>query len=187
MPQPFLPSALFPMTQICRFCGAQRRAEPLLPPVAPGPAQAEPPTLSTIGYAGARLEQVVDALRARRIQVLLDVRGTDWREQPGFEGTTVRRAVEGRGIVYRHLPALDSAPDLRHRLREEGDWEAYAAAYLAALEQQEALLCRIAEWARRHPICLLCRERDASLCHRGLLATRLAALGGLQVEHLTLW
>ncbi|HLV98702.1 MAG TPA: DUF488 family protein [Ktedonobacterales bacterium] len=185
MPDPFRPSALVQRFQVCRFCGAQREA-PALYPVStlfPVPLQ---PTLYTVGSVGTRVEQVLEALVARRVQVLLDIRWTDERQRSPLCAETLRQAVESRGIAYRQRSELSCAPVLR-QLREDGDGDAFAAAYLAALASQEDLLRRIAGWARDHPICLLSLEHNAALGHLGLLATRLAALGGLEVEHLTLW
>ena len=53
------------------------------------------------------------------------------------------------------------------------------------LAGQEELLQQIAAYARTHRVCLLCRECDPDLCHRSLLAERLAALAGLTIEHST--
>lgn len=185
MPDPFRTSALVQRIQMCRFCGAQREA-PAPPPVSvrcPMPLQ---PILYTVGSVGTRMEQVLAALVVRRVQILLDVRWTDERQPSPWCAETLRRAVEGRGIAYRQRSELSCAPALR-QLREDGDGAAFAVAYLAALASQEELLRCIAGWARNHPLCLLSLEHETDLGPRGLLATRLAALGGLQVEHLMLW
>src|SRR5262249_9225280 len=121
------------------------------------------------------------------IAVLLDTRWSAWSLSPCFAQATLRRAVEARGIAYRHLPRLASAPNLRRQLREEGDWDAFAAAYQRALDQQEEVLSRIAVYAQTHRVCLLCREHDAAHCHRRLLAERLAELAGLPIEHQRVW
>ncbi|HLW00099.1 MAG TPA: DUF488 domain-containing protein [Ktedonobacterales bacterium] len=188
MPNAFRPSALVAEIHVCRYCGAQQRQRPAPPPVASVPEQGtQQPVLYTLGYAGVQLEAVLRALLERRISVLVDCRWDTSSGQLGFDGATLRRAVEGRGIAYRHFSMLGGAPHLRFRLCEEGDWDAFAAAYLTALAPQEELLGRIAGWARNHPTCLLSCERNATLCHRGLLATRLAEMAGLQVEHLLVW
>lgn len=70
-------------------------------------------------------------------------------------------------------------------MRASDNWEAFRAAYAAVLAGQEEVLQQIAAYARTQRVCLLCRERDPARCHRSLLAERLAALGGLTIEHST--
>jgi hypothetical protein len=187
IPGAFRKSALVPDILVCRFCGRQQRLEPAPPTAVSAAPMRSRPTLYTLGYAGSRVETVLWALAARQIRVLLDIRWSPTSQCHGFEPGTLRRIVEGRGMAYRHVPALGSAPDLRYRYQEDGDWAAFASAYLGALEGQDALLGRVAGYARGHPVCLLCAEHDPGHCHRRLLAERLAPLAGLTIEHLTLW
>jgi hypothetical protein len=185
LPGAFAPSSLVEDILVCRFCGEARR-EPAQPVAAPkSEAPATKPTLYTVGYGGLSLETFLPRLVAQRIQVLLDVRQRAWSANPGFVQETLRRAVEGRGITYRHRPELGGAPELRAQLKATGDWQAFRAAYETVLVAQEALEQQIAAYARTHRVCLLCGERDPARCHRSLLAERLADLAGLTIEHLT--
>lgn len=104
----FQPSALFPDLLVCRYCGETRRQPEQSVAALPGEPLSAPPTLFTIGYDGRRLEQVLAVLVAQRIQVLLDVRQHAWSANPGFVQETLRRALEGCSITYRHRPASGS-------------------------------------------------------------------------------
>ena len=190
MPGAFRPSPLVPSILVCRYCGAQQQKESLLPVarallmVGTQPAQ---PTIYTVGYGGARLENLLRSLCAQRIEVLLDTRWSAWSQQQGFDATALRRALEGQGIAYRHLPSLGSAPDVRHQWTQDGNWDAFEMTYQGMLARQSELFGRVAGYAQHHRLCLFCAERDHTHCHRSLLATRLAELAGLQVAHLVLW
>ena len=118
---------------------------------------------------------------------MLDIRRDAWSFQAGFDRATLRCALERYGIAYRHRPEFGTAPELLRLLHEERDWDAFAVAYRTQIARQEALLNTIAAWARGHVVCLLSREYHAESCHRSLLATRLAELAALRVEHLSLW
>lgn len=188
LPGAFGPSALISAISVCRVCGQpeQREGAPArattISPVAPQPV------LYTIGYAGMRLDQFLQALLERQIEVLVDTRWNPaWSLHQGFDQATLRRAVHGHRVAYRHLPTLGTRPAWRHRFKEDGDWSALVAAYEEALAGQQDLLKRVAVYAQDHRICLLCMEHAPDHCHRSVLAQSLARLAGLQVEHLLAW
>lgn len=140
VPGAFQPSPLVPSMRVCRYCGAQQHTPPAPPPVPSVQAVSPQPTLYTLGYAGARLEHVVHALTARKVQVVLDARWNAYSQHQGFDGETLRRAIEGHGMAYRHRPERGAPPNLRRALVEDGDWDAFAAAYRTHIAKQEA--CR---------------------------------------------
>lgn len=126
-------------------------------------------------------------MQAQRIEVVLDTRWSAWSANPGFVQDTLRRAVEGHGITYRHRPELGASPEVRAQVKIPGNWEAFRAAYAGGLAGQGDLLQHIASYARTHRVCLLCGARNPTRCHRSVLAERLAELAGLNIEHLKAW
>jgi uncharacterized protein (DUF488 family) len=61
----------------------------------------------------------------------------------------------------------------------------YCDEVLRTPEAQESFE-ELADLARQQPICLLCFERDPALCHRRILANRLAERG-MEVVDLTVF
>jgi uncharacterized protein (DUF488 family) len=155
--------------------------------------------LFTIGAYGFDQETFFDALSGAGVDALLDVRrrrGVRGREYAFVNATRLQRELEARGIAYRHL--LDLAPQQVTRdLQSRAD-----AADKVAKRQRTGLAAEFVadytertlepfDWARlagelrefRRPA-LFCVERLPESCHRGLSAVRLAAAGGVPVEHL---
>ena len=93
-----------------------------------------------------------------------------------------RGAVAGRG--YTHLRALGTPKPGRIAARA-GDAAALDRIYAAhlATPEAEAALAEAAMLAAAETCCLLCFEADPAVCHRRMVADRLAG-GGLAVRHL---
>lgn len=142
------------------------------------------PTLYTIGYEGSTPEEFLAALKAKGVEVLLDIRAIAWSRKPGFSQDSLRRLMEDARIRYVHLEALGN-PQKRGG-PAQGDTRSYEEMYLDHLATQpaQAALIKAAAIATAHPSCLLCFECDPLQCHRNLTAPALAALTGQSIEHL---
>lgn len=140
-------------------------------------------SIFTIGYEGASAEQVIDSLRAHRIEILLDARYRPASRKRGLAKTSLSQACRAAGIAYEHDRGLGTPPEIMRKLREEGiyDWPAYRA----FLAQQTESLARACELASQSRVCLLCYEADASTCHRSIVADEMAARTAQQVEHIS--
>ena len=139
--------------------------------------------LSTIGYEGASLEELITTLKAEEITLLLDVRELPISRKPGFAKAALRDALSKAGIAYRHERALGSPRDVRHRLREDGDVARYWKDFHAHLATQHALLDELASTLTGR-VTLMCYERDPRECHRSAVVAALAKRVGLEFTHL---
>ena len=157
--------------------------------------------LLTIGVYGFTAETFFDTLAQSGVDVVCDVRarrGVRGSEYAFANARRLQDALEARGIHYVHLPHLAPSDATRAAAfrtdRELGIpararatmSEEYVAGYeadvLADLAPQ-AVLAELGQYGAAPAI--LCVERTPGGCHRSLLAARLAAEGGLEVEHLT--
>lgn len=124
----------------------------------------------TIGYEQATVEEVVAALKAAGVAVVIDVRAVAASRRPGFSKSALAANLKEAGIGYEHLRALGTPKEGREAARK-GDMAALDRVYAGQLELPEAqaqaalLLDRAAE----QPAALLCYERDPAQCHRSLL------------------
>lgn len=144
-----------------------------------------PGTLCTIGYEKARLDDVVAALRAAGVGVLIDVRDRPISRRPGFSKNQLAAAVEDAGVRYLSLRALGTPPEGREANRTR-QWERFWAIVDDKLVTAEAehALHQAAEIALATPSCLICYEADWRICHRRRVAEILAERCGFAVRHL---
>lgn len=143
-------------------------------------------TLFTIGYEKARLADVLAALAAAGIGVLLDVRDRPISRRPGFSKRQLAASVEESGMRYVHLAALGTPPEGRLAGRR-GDWQRFWTIVEEKLARPEAELdlARAAEIAAASPACLLCYEADWHGCHRRRIAEILNQRHGFVISHLS--
>jgi uncharacterized protein (DUF488 family) len=133
-------------------------------------------TIYTLGHAAHPLQELLALLRARGIEVVVDVRSNPYsRHSPHLCQRPLRGALERRGLQYRfegqalggRLP--ERYPDYASRAR--------AADFVAALQRVLAL-------AREQPVALLCGEEDPRRCHRRMLVGRELTARGWEVVHI---
>lgn len=139
--------------------------------------------LFTIGYEGAKLDDFVETLRAVNITVLLDIREIPVSRRRGFSKTALGQTIEASGITYRHERRLGSPRAIRHRLREDGDYERFFRDFEQYLDKQRALLQKLALELKGNVV-LMCYEKDHADCHRDSVAKALAELLGRTPIHL---
>lgn len=139
--------------------------------------------LYTIGYEGADLADFVNALRAAKVDVLLDIREIPISRRRGFSKTTLGQAVEAIGIAYRHEKQLGSPKAIRHRLREDGNYKRFFREFDRHLDKQWDLLEALAQELKGN-VALMCYEKDHTGCHRHSVAEALAELLGKTPIHL---
>jgi uncharacterized protein (DUF488 family) len=143
-------------------------------------------TVTTIGYEGATVERVLDALRGAGVGLLVDVRAVASSRRPGFSKTRLAEHLAGAGIGYLHLRGLGTPAAGRAAARagRPGEMRAIFLDHLATPEAQadlHALADLVAEGRR---VCLLCYEADPAHCHRTLVADALADLLPAAITHL---
>ena len=143
-------------------------------------------TVATIGYEGATVERVLDALRAAGVELLVDVRAVASSRRPGFSKTRLAEHLAGAGVGYLHLRGLGTPAAGRAAARagRPDEMRAIFLDHLATPEAQAELhhLADLVAAGRR--VGLLCFEADPAHCHRTLVADALAALVPIDVAHL---
>lgn len=143
-------------------------------------------TLATIGYEGATVPALLQALQDGGVQLLVDVRAVTSSRRPGFSKNKLAENLSTVGIDYLHLRGLGTPAEGRAAARA-GKWDELRAVFgehmetLAAQTDLEALADLVRSGRR---VCLLCYENDPAHCHRTLVADALQPLVKTKVEHL---
>jgi uncharacterized protein (DUF488 family) len=139
----------------------------------------------TIGYEQATQGQVIGALKAAGVALVIDVRAVAASRRAGFSKSILASSLKDEGIDYLHLRALGTPKAGRDAARAGRTAEMHAIfeAHLAEPEAAMAL-AQAAELAAARPCALLCYEADPGHCHRRILTDRLAADEGFEVADL---
>ena len=146
----------------------------------------QPNAIYTIGYEGATPGAFVTALRDAGVELVLDIRAVPISRKKGFSKNVLAALLADAGIEYRHLRALGTPKRGREAARE-GDLTAFERIFRAHLEEPEALLDlgEALGLAKERPVCLLCMERDPVVCHRLIVAERMAGESGQEIRRLS--
>lgn len=139
--------------------------------------------LYTIGYQGADPDRLVETLAAEGVAVVADVRAVALSRKRGFSKNKLRDRLAESAIGYRHLIDLGTPKPGREAARA-GDAVMMRRIYCEQLatDGAQAAFEALATLATSAPVCLLCFERDPALCHRTVLAERLAERGFSTVD-----
>lgn len=138
--------------------------------------------LYTIGYEGADLEGFLRAMKTLGVTTVLDIRELPLSRKRGFSKNALAEALSKIGVGYRHERALGCPPEIRNRLKEDGDYKRYFSAFNRYLETQLDLVERLVG-ELDGTIALLCYERDPDYCHRRSVAEQMKALFSLKPKH----
>jgi uncharacterized protein (DUF488 family) len=128
--------------------------------------------IAGIGYQGRSQDDLVAALRAAGIEVLVDVRELPWSRKPGLSKRALAERLPREGIRYVHVPAAGNPRAIR---KSGGPSAAILARYREHVAQHPYVLDEILAAAAGAPAALLCYEADAAACHRSVLLEALAA------------
>lgn len=163
----------------------QRKVRAVAPPlrsryvasIPPIPLDSERPmtptrSLATIGYEGASMKTFLAALKAAKVELLVDVRAVSSSRRPGFSKTKLAANLAEAGIDYLHLRGLGTPAEGRAASRA-GKYDEMARIYAEQMETAEAReqledLIEIVRGGRR--VCLMCFEANAEHCHRSIVA-----------------
>ncbi len=145
-----------------------------------------PHAVYTIGYEGATLDAVVQALAQAGVETLVDVRAVARSRRPGFAKSRLAAGLAEAGIGYVHLRGLGTPAEGRAAAKA-GDLATMHRVFLAHLDAPEAqadlhaLAARIESGER---VAMLCFEADAATCHRRLVGEALARMLPVRVTDL---
>jgi uncharacterized protein (DUF488 family) len=136
----------------------------------------------TIGYQGARIEQVIASLATAQVSVLVDTRETPMSRRAEFRPRSLEAALADAGIRYLSVRALGAPKQLR--LLATQDWDVFAEGYRERLALVREELERLVPLVAAERVCLLCFEADPAACHRSLLAHEIEGRLGVEAVHL---
>ncbi len=155
--------------------------------------------VATIGVYGFTAETFLEALRAARVGLLLDVRqrrGVRGSEYAWANSRRLQAALEQAGVGYRHHPELAPTTELRRlqyredarlgvgkRSRTELAPE-YRERYTREILDRVDLAPIVEELPPQGAAALLCVERDPEACHRSLIAARMQSEHAVAMSHL---
>ena len=140
-------------------------------------------SIFTIGYEGASLADFLLRLKLEGVSTLVDVRELPVSRRRGFSKSQLAQELERHGIRYVHKRELGAPREIRHELRETGDYKTYFARFTTYLRTQRDALERLMDECVGSVV-LMCFERDPKECHRSVVARELAKLADLQPVHL---
>ena len=141
----------------------------------------------TIGHSTRTLEELIEALRAHRIGVLVDIRSFPMsRRLPHFNRENLERELPAAGIEYVWMKDLGGR---RKRIRKDSpntglrneSFRNYADYMMT--EPFRAAAAELLKVAERAPAAIMCAERVYFHCHRMLVSDWLVAHGH-QVLHI---
>lgn len=139
----------------------------------------------TIGYEKATVKDFIATLKRAKVQVLIDVRDVPISRRRGFSKKALEEALNKAGIEYMHLRALGNPKPGREASRR-GDMRLFKSIFRTHLRRKEAQesLKVASDMAKRALVCLLCFERDYSICHRSIVAEKMAQKRNTEPRHL---
>jgi uncharacterized protein (DUF488 family) len=141
------------------------------------------PTLHTIGYGARTLDELVAALKAYRIDYLLDVRSAPYSKfKPEFSKDALEAALKLRGIHYLFMgDTLGGQPRHPHCYTDgkvDYDQVRQQPFFHAGLER----LRKAHE--QRVRAALMCSEGRPEQCHRSKMIGEALAAAGIPVRHI---
>jgi uncharacterized protein (DUF488 family) len=141
-------------------------------------------TVFTIGYEGTDIERFIATLKATGVTIVADVRAVALSRKKGFSKTALRARLADAGIAYMHFIELGDPKPGREAARA-GHYDEFRSIYARHLSenQSQIALASLEKTAEEATTCLLCFERDPSVCHRSIVAERLQ-LNGMNVFNL---
>jgi uncharacterized protein (DUF488 family) len=131
----------------------------------------------TIGYEGKTIDRFLYELIKNKIGIVADVRRNAYSMKFGFQRNKLKSYLEKIGIDYIHMPELGIPSDSRKNLNTYEDYQALFTGYRQDIETKLDSLERIKLIGQNKKVSLMCFEKDAKYCHRGVIAERLRESG----------
>jgi uncharacterized protein (DUF488 family) len=140
----------------------------------------------TVGHSTRSAEEFIEILRARGIEILLDVRTFPGsRRYPQFNREALRESLTKVGIEYRHEPRLGGRrsprPDSHNTAWRNAQFRGYAD-HMETDEFKQGVR-ELLELASNKRVAVMCAEAVWWRCHRSLIADYLKT-GGHEVVHI---
>ena len=157
------------------------------------------PAIATVGVYGFDAARFLAALREAGVTRVLDVRqrrGVRGSEYAWANAKRLEAGLTEAGVGYRHHRELAPTTEMRElQYREDARLGVgkrsrallapeFADRYVREVLDRVDLGRIVRDLPELGRAALLCVERDPEACHRSLIAERLAAEHGLEVQHL---
>lgn len=143
------------------------------------------PSIHTIGYEGAAVEDLIATLKQAGITRVLDVREIPYSRRQEFSSEPLAAALGEYGIAYTHIRELGN-PRAGREAARAGHAAAFReifTAHLASTDGQRGLVHALA-LAADEPVCLLCMEKAPVHCHRLMVTAKMHEAAGQDIVHL---
>ena len=139
----------------------------------------------TVGYQAHSVDSIISVLNKNKINLLIDVRQNPVSRKSGFSGPKLQKKLEQLGIQYAHYPCLGTPSNIRSQYQQTGNALVALEQYAAYLGRKVRCLQSLIDFCSQKRFCLLCLEKDHNLCHRGVIASKLAEMTRCRPIHLT--
>lgn len=137
-------------------------------------AKETPPGFFTIGYEGKNIDSFLNILIQNHITVLADVRYNPFSMNFAFRDSKLKEYLSKVGIRYVHFKQLGIPGEQRDNLSTPEDYTKLFSHYSnSILPGNIAHFKRLEELGKKDRVALLCFEKKAHSCHRGVLAAKI--------------
>ena len=127
-------------------------------------------SLYTIGYEGSDITSFLDNVERHGIKLLVDVREKPLSHKKGFSKTSLKAALNARGIEYLHIAKLGSPKEIRDELHRTWDYSEFFQQYRLYVVNELDVIMGLLSRVENVPSCLMCFEHDPQSCHRSIVA-----------------
>jgi DNA-binding Lrp family transcriptional regulator len=131
----------------------------------------------TVGYEGQTPESFLKTLKSNGLERLVDVREIANSRKAGFSSSILGDFLRKHNIEYIHMKGLGSPQNARREFHRDNDFISFSEKYESFLADRRDDLNTLTGLAIEKPTAIMCFERDASTCHRSMIASRIARLG----------
>jgi uncharacterized protein (DUF488 family) len=135
--------------------------------------------LYTVGYGGRKPDDFIALLKKHDVKIVVDVRLKPERAFMGVYAKSKDPHKGIQGLLEKASIQYIWIAELGNMFRDINDWH---EKYRRHLDEKGDLVC-LKLYELMMPFCLMCCEKNASGCHRKLIADYLVNRG-YEVEHL---
>ena len=130
----------------------------------------------TIGFTKKSAEQFFGLLKENNIGRLIDIRLKPSGQLAGFakKNDLAYFLRELAACEYHNFDFLAPSDDILKAYRQDKDWQRYEQQFEALMDERDVLNYLDPTFFSETPCCLLCSEDTPDMCHRRLVAERLA-------------
>lgn len=143
------------------------------------------PAVFSIGYERALIEDFLVTLQKAGSTYLVDVRDVPWSRRKEFVKGNLSEVMRAANIGYLHYKPLRNPPQAREA-NKSGDTDTFRQLYHMQLQSPmgKRAVTDLVGLASNETPCLMCYERDPTMCHRLIISGVLTRDHGIEVIHL---